>query len=137
MSTPMETDKLAANARGGGGGASSDAMRGRELCSPRGCSICRDEAVRMIVLSIDGQMARARALASASETFPAPETGELMAEHEVAVNLVPGVREGDHVLVHQGVAIARFVAKPAAGSGEATSISGDHEVSRSAGAEGA
>lgn len=58
------------------------------------CTLCGDEAVPAVVLSVD----------------PATDTGTIEIEGErrsVALDLVQGVGAGDTVLVHQGFAIAR------------------------------
>ena len=58
------------------------------------CTLCGDEAVPAVVLSVD----------SASDTATIEIDGE---RRTVALDLVQGVGAGDTVLIHQGFAIAK------------------------------
>ena len=64
-------------------------------CSHQGhaCATCGDKADTVTVVSLDGP--------DASVTLESGETAR------IAVDLIPGVAEGDRLLVHQGVAIGR------------------------------
>ena len=64
------------------------------MTDPHHCSVCSDAADRAVVRAIDGHDARLELECSGDQIH-------------AAIDLVPGVRVGDTVLVHQGVAIAR------------------------------
>lgn len=66
-----------------------------------GCITCGDVAVALTVHSIEGADARCR-----------DEQGR---EEVVAIELVAGVKPGDRVLVHAGVAIERLAAEAKGG----------------------
>jgi len=58
-----------------------------------GCSVCADELEEVRVLEVDGVTVRAQ-----------EADGSVV---EIAVDFVPGVAVGDHLLVQAGVALAR------------------------------
>ena len=61
---------------------------------PHHCSVCSDAADRAIIRDVNGGGATLELVCSGATIH-------------AAIDLVPGVRVGDTVLVHQGVAIAR------------------------------
>lgn len=63
-------------------------------CTGDGCSLCRDHATRARVISISG-----------TDAVVVDESGSTQS---VAVDLIPGVALGDHVLVQLGVALSRI-----------------------------
>ncbi len=67
-------------------------MNGRCTSDEHSCATCSDRADAVRIVALDG--------ADASVEF---EDGS---RSTVAVDLIPGIRVGDRVLVHQGVAIA-------------------------------